>query len=107
MSVTDILKRRLTFAVIVNRRIVSEQLLALFKLRIGDRNSGDQRSCIGVQRIVKKFLSICDLNDITLINNADSVRNESNDRKVVGNKEISCLSFLLELFQQIRMEKLQ
>ena len=73
MIVSDIDQLGLVLAVVMYRRIVGEQHLMLLQLGIGDRNCRDQRTGVRMHRIVEKLLCVCDLNDITLINNADTV----------------------------------
>ena len=54
-----------------------------------------------MEREVEELLRVCDLYDIALIDNADSVGDKSYDRKVVSDKQICDISFFLELLKKI------
>ena len=55
-----------------------------------------------MQGIVKQFLCICDLHDVTLVDNADTVGDKADNRQVMGNKQVSDVTLTLELLHQVQ-----
>ncbi len=97
----DAHKIRLIGTVIMHGRIIGKQYFILLDLRIRDRDRGDQRASIRVQRIIKQFLRVGDLDDAPLINNTDTVRNKTDDRQVVRDEQVGYLLLFLELLEEI------
>ena len=101
MSVSDIGKRRLLNGIIVNLRVINEELFALFELGIRNRNRAHKRLGIGMQRIVEELLRLRDLHDPALIDNDDAVADEADDGKIVRYEEIRQAPLLLEPLEQV------
>ena len=55
-----------------------------------------------MKRELEKFLSISNLNDITLIDNTNTIWNKSNDWQIVSDKQVWYSSFLLELLKKVK-----
>ena len=82
--------------------IVGEQDLVLLQCGIGDGDCRDQAAGVGMHGEVKQLLSLGDLNDVTLVDNADAVGNETDDGQVVGDEQVGDIALLLELLQQVQ-----
>ncbi|OLE25267.1 MAG: hypothetical protein AUI36_32690 [Cyanobacteria bacterium 13_1_40CM_2_61_4] len=72
-----------------------------FNVRIGYRNCGNQRLCVGHQRLFVDRLRISYLGKFTEIHYSDAVRNVANRSQVVRDEEVCQILLTLKLFQQI------
>ena len=66
MVVAYLDKLRLLLGIIVYGRIVGEELLVLFELRVRNRDSRNQRTGVGVEREIEKLLRIGNFHNVAL-----------------------------------------
>src|SRR5512133_165652 len=72
-----------------------------FHLRIRDRNRGEQRDRVGVERVLVELLRRRDLDDRAQIHDGDPVRDVAHDRQVVGDEEVRQRELRLELLEEV------
>ena len=84
------------------RGVVDEELLRLLDDRIGNRNGTHQALCVRMQRILEQLGRLGNLDDLSLVDDGDPVRDEAHDTKVVGDEQIAESPLLLELLQEVQ-----
>ena len=102
MTVGDLFPHRLVHAVVVAAGVVDQELLLLFQTRVGDGNSAQQSLGVGVQGMEEQLFSLCQLHDAALADDGDAVRDESDDRQVVGDEQVGQTAGLLHAVQQVQ-----
>ena len=55
----------------------------------------------GMHREVKQFFCGCNFNDVAFVDNADTIGDKANDRKVMSDEQIGQSHLLLHIFQHI------
>lgn len=100
--VTDANHFRLVDTVVVYGRIVGEEDFILLERGVGNRDSGNKGTRIGMEREVEQLFRGCNLNYIALVDNADSVGDKADDGEVMRDEEVGGSSLLLELFKKVQ-----
>jgi hypothetical protein len=70
-------------------------------LRVGDRNRGEQRDRVRVERVVVEIVRGRELHDLPQVHHRDPVRDVPDDREVVRDEEVRELEVLLQLLHQV------
>ena len=55
-----------------------------------------------MHREVKQFFCGCNFNDVALVDDADTIGDKANDRKVMSDEQIGRSALTLELFEQVQ-----
>ena len=74
--------------VVLAERIVHDALTILLVNGIGQRNGGEQRAGVGVERVLEQLIGGGQLNHLTKVHYADTIGNIPHNGKIVRNKEI-------------------
>ena len=103
VPVSDVHELRMCLIrIVVHRGVICVEHLVLFQLRIGQRDGGDERAGVWVQRIVEKLLRRGYLNYLALINNAYAVRDIADYGQVVGDEHVGRTLLRLELVHKVQ-----
>ena len=69
--------------------------------RIGNRDGGQKRSRVRVERVVVEFVAVRDLDDVAEVHHGDAVADVADDRKVVSDEQVGQPELLLQVFEQV------
>ena len=103
MTVTQINHAGLVHGIVVELgRIIDKEFLGLLDDRIRNRNGADQALRVRMQGIGEKLLCLCDLDDLSLMDDCNPVRDESDNAQIMCYEQVAQTSLLLELLQQVQ-----
>ena len=80
---------------------VGDKFSVTFKRGIGQRHGGQQTLRVRVERVCKNLLSVGSLDEIALVQDADTVGNVFDHAQIVRDKKASTLGFFLNILEQI------
>ena len=98
----NLIPYRLVDAVIMAGRIIDLQFLISFNVWVRIGHCREERFCIWMQRMTEQFLALCQFQNTSLVDDRNSVRDETDNTQVMRNKEIRQSSVLLQFIEKIQ-----
>lgn len=102
VSGEDLFPNRFVNRVIMHTWIVNKELLLLFDFRVWSWNRRQQSLGVRMQRMTEKFFCFRQLDDLTFVDNRNSVRNKAYNRQVMRDEQIGQASALLQTVEQVQ-----
>ena len=72
-----------------------------FHYGVRDWHRGEQRPCVGMQRVLVQLVAVCDLSYLAQVHHHYAVADVAHHRKVVGHEEVGQVELRLKLLQEV------